>query len=100
MADGNDCEDMPPGIPPEVTEQIRRAREFQRAAAELHAMLCAAGLEIMDLSVAFFGGVVALSGKTFTVAARDGAAELVRRQENVREVSNAIVVIPRPGSGE
>jgi osmotically-inducible protein OsmY len=97
MADGNDS--LPPGIPPDVAEMVRRARADQRAAAELTEAIGAAGIEIEDLVVTYAGGVVALAGKAATQAQRDGAAELVRRQEGVRQVSNGIVVVPRSTAG-
>lgn len=94
MADGNDS--LPPGIPPDVADMIRRARAEQRAAAVLKEAIVAAGMDIQDLVVAYSGGVVALTGKAANVAQRDGAADVVRRQEGVRQVSNGIVVVPRP----
>ncbi|MGC4120005.1 MAG: BON domain-containing protein [Myxococcales bacterium] len=93
MSDGKDS--LPPGIPPDVAEMIRRARADQRAAAELKEAIGAAGIDILDLVVTYAGGVVALTGKAATQVQRDGAADVVRRQEGVRQVSNGIVVVPR-----
>ncbi|HEY3449047.1 MAG TPA: BON domain-containing protein [Myxococcales bacterium] len=93
MADGKDS--LPPGIPPDVADMIRRARADQRAAAELKEAIGAAGMEIQDLVVTYSGGVVALTGKAATQAQRDGAADVVRRQEAVRQVSNGIIVVAR-----
>ncbi len=95
MADP-DTDALPPGIPPEVAEQIRRAREFQRAAARLQEVILAAGIVIEDLSVTYSGGVVALSGKAANGQDRNGAADVVSRQDGVRQVSNGIVVVSKP----
>ncbi len=97
MADGKDS--LPPGIPADVAEMIRRARADQRAAAELKEAISDAGIDIQDLVVTYSGGVVALTGKAATQAQRDGAADVVRRQEGVRQVSNGIVVAPRDATG-
>lgn len=96
MAESHDRDSLPPGIPPEVAEQIRLARENQRTAALLHQAILASGLPIEDLQVTCTGGVVAISGRARSAGDRDGAAEVVRRQDGVREVSNGIVVV-KPG---
>ena len=74
---------------------VRRARADQRAAALLREAISAAGIEIENLVVTYSGGVVALTGKAATPAQRDWAADVVQRQEGVRQVSNGIVVAPR-----
>lgn len=93
MVDGTDS--LPPGITPEVAAMIRRARADQREAARLREAIVGAGLEIEDLAVAFSGGVVALSGRARDAATRDGAADVVQRQEGVRQVSNRIAIAVR-----
>ena len=81
-------------LPESIKAQIAKAQEFQKIASSLHKLIEDNGIEIEDLVVAFSNGTASLHGKAKSESDKESAEKVVRQSDQVKNVSNGIVVGP------